>query len=496
MPTKPIRFIHRGQVVTRLDVPPERTLLELLREDLHCTGTKEGCGEGDCGACTVVLGEPAGDGLRWRAINSCIRLAHSIDGMALWTVQELRAADGSLHPVQQAMVDCHASQCGFCTPGFVMSLFAQYQSRVATSLATTAQTGAPRALSRDEAQEALSGNLCRCTGYRPILDAAQRMHQYPVVAVDEVELRQQLQALQTPDETASLGGQAYLQPHRLAELLRLRALHPQAQLVAGCTDVGLWVTKLHRQFEQVLDITQVQELRRIERYRHHVAIGAAVTLQDAFGELLSERPQLHAFASRFAGLPVRNSGTLGGNVANGSPIGDSMPLLIALGAHVVLMSQRGHRELPLEQLYTGYRQNLMAADEVLAWIKVPRPTKHEWLRAYKLSKRYDDDISAVCLALRLELKAGRVAQVSIGVGGVAATPQRAWQTQAALQGQPWSEARVQAARAVLHQEFSPLSDMRASADYRRDALANLLQRAWLESQGHDAIALERVRELA
>jgi len=479
-----IRFLRRGKPVSLGNVPPERTLLELLRDDLGCTGTKEGCGEGDCGACTVVLGEAHRDDagherIKYRAINSCIRLAHSIDGVALWTVEDLARDDGTLHPAQEALVQCHGSQCGFCTPGFVMSLFGMYQNHSAR--------GEP--ISRELAQEELSGNLCRCTGYRPILDAAQQMDHLPPVREDEADLLQKMKHL-THIRPAPQAESAYLSPTRLDDLLAARAAHPGAQLVAGCTDVGLWVTKMHKQFGRVLDVTKVRELRRVEPYRHHIAIGAAVPLADAFAALVADRPQLKTFAQRFAGLPVRNSGTLGGNVANGSPIGDSMPLLIALGANVVLMSVRGHRELPLEQLYTGYRRNVMAPDEVLAWIKVPRPVPGEMLKAYKISKRYDDDISAVCLVINLRVEHGRVARASIGAGGVAATPVRAARTEAALLGAPWTLETALAAAAALRAEFQPISDMRASAAYRSEVLGNLMQRFWLESQGLAQINLE------
>ncbi|MEP6791873.1 MAG: xanthine dehydrogenase small subunit, partial [Ramlibacter sp.] len=396
MQTRTIRFLRRGETVSLGNVPPERTLLEVLREDLGACGTKEGCGEGDCGACTVVLGEAEGKGIKYSAINSCIRLAHSIDGMALWTVEDIAAQDGTLHPAQEAMVQRHGSQCGFCTPGFVMSMFGMYQNHVCKG----------RAVTRELAQEELSGNLCRCTGYRPILDAAQQMGALPAMRVDEQALLSKLEQLKTAAHGLPTD-LIYFSPENLPELLKNRSEHPQAQIVAGCTDVGLWVTKMHMQFSQVLDVTKVAELRRIERYPHHIAIGAAVTLTDAYAALVEERPQLKTFAQRFAGLPVRNSGTLGGNVANGSPIGDSMPLLIALGANVVLMSVRAgqqvSREMPLEHFYTGYRKNLLAPDEVLAWIKVPRPRKAEFLRVYKISKRFDDDISAVCLAVNLRL---------------------------------------------------------------------------------------------
>ena len=513
MEGKTIRFIRRGELVSLSNVPPDRTLLELLREDLGATGTKEGCGEGDCGACTVVLGElaPAAQGevVRYRAINSCIRLAHSIDGMALWTVEDLAAPDGTLHPAQEAMVRCHGSQCGFCTPGFVMSLFGMYQNHVSRG----------NAITRELAQEELSGNLCRCTGYRPILEAAQQMAQLPVVRLDEARLLEQLRFMRAnapagPARTAEFGSArteylaplrtGYLAPRTLAALLAARAAHRDAQIVAGCTDVGLWVTKMHMQFAMVLDVTGVEELRRVERYENHIAIGAAVTLTDAFDALVAERPQLKTFANRFAGVPTRNSGTLGGNVANGSPIGDSMPLLIALRAHVVLMSTAGHREMPLEDFYTGYRKNVLAGDEVLAWIKVPRPVLapspsggglgwgQEFLRAYKITKRYDDDISAVCLVMNITVDNGAVAQISIGAGGVAATPARAVKTEAFLAGKPWTEAAAREAAKVLRSEFQPISDMRASAAYRSEVLGNLVRRFWLESQGVEAINLESV----
>jgi xanthine dehydrogenase small subunit len=478
-PLKTIQFVRGGQVVSLANVPPSRTLLEVLREDLACTGTKEGCGEGDCGACTVVVGEADGDRINYKAVNSCIKLAHSIQGQALWTVEDLAAADGTLHPAQEAMVQCHGSQCGFCTPGFVMSLFGMYQNHVCKG----------QAITRELAQQDLSGNLCRCTGYRPIFDAAQQMAALPPVKIDEADLLSKLKLL-APASKGPETNFTYKSPRRLPELLAARAEHPDAQLVAGCTDVGLWVTKMHMQFGKVLDVTRVEELRRVERYPQHIAIGAAVTLSDAFAALAADRPQLQTFASRFAGLPVRNAGTLGGNVANGSPIGDSMPLLIALGANVVLMSVRGHREMPLEQLYTGYRKNVTAKDEVLAWIKVPLPHAGEVLKAYKISKRYDDDISAVCLVVSMRLENNQVADVSIGAGGVAATPVRAPQTEAALRGQAWTLQTVQRAIATLRAEFSPISDMRASSAYRSEVLGNLLQRFWLESQGLQQINLE------
>ena len=510
---KNIQFLKRGEVVCLSNVPPSRTLLELLREDLDCTGTKEGCGEGDCGACTVVLGEAVDGELSLKAVNSCIRLAHSIDGMAIWTVEDIAAPtfvasrtalppEGALrlrpgeagsaapageeegcrptlHPAQEAMLRAHGSQCGFCTPGFVMSMFALYENLVCQG----------KTIDRALAQEALSGNLCRCTGYRPILEAAQQMAGLPQVAIDRAKVLQKLEHI-TPESNAAGADLAYQMPGDLAALLAAKAAFPNAQIVAGTTDVGLWVTKQHAQFDQIIDMSRVKELRRIEQHPHHTAIGAAVTLTDAFAALVAERPQLHAFTTRFAGLSVRNSGTLGGNVAGGSPIGDSMPLLIALGASVVLMSVRGSRQFAVEDFYTGYKKNQLAPDEVLAWIMVPKAAAGEQVEIYKISKRFDDDISAVCLAIDLQVVHGVVTQASIGAGGVAATPVRAVKTQAALVGQDWSQATVDHAIGVLRGEFSPISDMRASASYRVQVLGNLLQRFWLQSQGIQQINLQ------
>ncbi len=488
-PGQTLRFWRRGEAMTVHDVAPDRTLLELLRDDLHLSATKEGCGEGDCGACTVVLGEAVDGQLQYKAINSCIRLAHSVDGMAVWTAADIAAPSGELHPSQEAMVQCHGSQCGFCTPGFVMSLFGLYQN-----------TKGGQGVTREQAQVDLSGNLCRCTGYRPILDAAQQMGALPLpagCAVDEAATVAALKALKPKADADA----PYLRPRSLNALLQARAAHPKAQVVAGTTDVGLWITKQHKRFERVLDVTAARELQCVETYAHHIAIGAAVSLTDAFTALVQERPQLQTFAQRFAGLPVRNSGTLGGNVANGSPIGDSMPLLIALGASVLLMRWKknktgggiAHRELRLEDLYTGYRSNVMRADELLCWIKVPRPNGHALEKVYKISKRFDDDISAVCLAIQMTVKAGVVQQVSIGAGGVAATPARARQTEAALLGQPWNADTVMAGAAALRAEFQPISDMRASAAYRQTVLGNLLQRFWLESQGLQGINLDSLK---
>lgn len=502
-----LQFIRRGRVVKLENVSPTRTLLEVLREDLHCTAAKEGCAEGDCGACTVVTAEAREGTLHWRAINACIAPAHGIDGLALWTAEDLALdplithetapaasaspapsanpdASPTAHPVQQAILACHGSQCGFCTPGFVMSLFGLYQR----------MGGA--ACSREAARSALSGNLCRCTGYRPLLDAAEAMGQMPKALVNETALLQKLEHLRADSRRGSgeksekFGWRA---PTKLPALLALRAQHPQAKIIAGATDVGLWITKQHRDFAAVLSTTRVAELRRVEARAESLRIGAAVSLEDAFAALAAHWPSLRDFFERFAGAPVRAAGTLGGNVANGSPIGDSMPLLIALGARLVLASVRGERSLPIEDFYLGYRRTALATDEVLAFIDVPLPAAHtpQRVAAWKVSKRVEDDISAVCLALGMTLDTvgQHIVDARIGAGGVAATPVRARKTEAALIGSTMGFAAFDAAAAVLEAEFAPLSDLRASSAYRRAALAALLRRFGREAEGQANVSL-------
>jgi xanthine dehydrogenase small subunit len=470
-----IRFLLDGAVHELGDVAPTTTVLQYVREHLRRCGTKEGCAEGDCGACTVVLGELADGGVRYRAVNACIQFVPTLDGKALFTVESLKALNrGELHPVQQALVECHGSQCGFCTPGFVMSLYALYCS---------SGNGGPAERPDEEAvRHALSGNLCRCTGYRPILAAAQRMYEIePRAAQRDPELAKQLEAIRvTRQKRLTYGSASYVAPTTLDELAQALAQNPKATVLAGGTDVGLWVTKKYSELPAVVYVGNVAQLRRVTRGDKSIDIGAAVSLTDAFACLLAEYPDLAEIARRFASPPICNAGTLGGNVANGSPIGDSMPALICLGASVLLKSAAGERELPLENFYLDYMRKDLRPGEFVAAVRVPRAPTQQHLRSYKIAKRYEQDISAVCAAFALQLENGRVRHARVAFGGMAATPKRAAGCEQALMGSEWNTATIAKAAQALAKDFRPLTDMRASSDYRQQVAGNLLHRLHIE----------------
>jgi xanthine dehydrogenase small subunit len=482
----PIRFYHRGALTELREVRPTQTVLQYLREELHCTGTKEGCAEGDCGACTVVIGSLEEGRLALKAVNSCIQFLPTLDGKALFTVEDLRQPDGSLHPVQQALVDCHGSQCGFCTPGFAMSLWAMYEKLDG------------RTPSRQEIDDALSGNLCRCTGYRPIIDAARRMGELPRAAFDRDALARQLRALGR-DALAvhESGAQRFAAPRTLDELARLYAEHPRALLLAGGTDVGLWVTKQLRQIDAIIYLGHVEALKTMSQADGMIEIGAGVTLNDAYAAACTHYPgELTELWRRFASLPIRNVGTLGGNVANGSPIGDSMPWLIALGSQIVLHSVEGERVLALEDFYLGYQRTDLRPGEFVRALRVPLPRAGLRLKTYKLSKRFDQDISAVCAAFAFELDGDVIQSARIAFGGMAATPQRAASTEALLAGHRWTEDTLHAAMAALARDYAPLTDMRATSTYRMQAAQNLLRRFWLETRPGNPLPAQAVNAFA
>jgi xanthine dehydrogenase small subunit len=502
----PIRFVLDGEIREIASVAPTRTVLQYLREDLGRIGTKEGCAEGDCGACTVVLADADGDRVRYRAVNACIQFVPTLDGRALFTVESLKR-DGALHPVQQAMADGHGAQCGFCTPGFVMSMFALYKSEPAPDRAAI--------------NDALAGNLCRCTGYRPIVEAAQAMYglgkRLPAIEHDhltapagvhstaaataEARLAEQLRSLQRPDGLSMQHTEgAFHAPSTLAAFAKLREAHPDARILAGGTDVGLWVTKQLREPGRWIRLGEVDALRGASAGASAFEIGAAVSLADAFALLRTDWPELDRYWSRFASPAIRASGTLVGNLANGSPIGDAAPVLIALGASVVVRRAGADgarvRELPLEDLYVDYRVQRREPGEWIERVRVPRRGASRRVHAAKLSKRFEQDISAVSLALSFE-GGPRLSGVRITLGGMAGVVRRAPAAEAALEGATPTLDAFGRAGAAFAADFSPLDDPRASREYRLAAAGGMLVRAWHVlfgdgSAGVDDAALDRV----
>ncbi|MEO5844281.1 MAG: xanthine dehydrogenase small subunit, partial [Caldimonas sp.] len=398
----------------------------------------------------------------------------TLDGKALFTVEDLQGLGGELHPAQLAMVACHGSQCGFCTPGFVMSLWATYQHHGARGTRPT----------RQQIADELSGNLCRCTGYRPIVDAGERMFDAPTAPLDAAPVVAALTSLAKapPLHSVAANGAELVAPRSLDDFAAVLLAHPDARILAGSTDIGLWVNKMFRDLPRLVYIGGVDALKRIDARDGVLSIGAAATLEDAWRALVARWPSLAEIWLRFAGVPLRHTGTMGGNVANGSPIGDSAPVLMALDASLVLRRGATVRRVRLADFYTGYMKNLLAPGEFVQAIELPLDSRAT-VRAYKISKRFDCDISAVCAGLAIELEgAGRVAAARLAFGGMAATVQRAARAEAALVGQAWDEATVRAAQAALASDFVPLTDMRASAVYRMQVAQNLLKRFWLETR--------------
>ncbi|MCH8198369.1 MAG: xanthine dehydrogenase small subunit, partial [Proteobacteria bacterium] len=453
-----------GETRTLRGALPTLTLLEYLREEQGLRGTKEGCAEGDCGACTVVVGEAADGEVRYRAINACMQFVGMLEGKSVLTVEHLKAPDGRLHPVQQAMVDEHASQCGFCTPGFVMSMYAAYLS--------------DQAMDAESAPDLLAGNLCRCTGYGPIAAALAASHDYPVPDWEasrlEADSRWLLECADDETIDFSTDGQRFVSPGNLDGLAACYAENPDAVLVSGATDVGLWVTKAHRKLGTVIHLGRVGELRRIDRRADRLTIGAGVTYTEALATLSDIFPDLGEVIRRLGAVQVRNAGTIGGNIANGSPIGDMPPALIVLDATLVLRKAGETRRLAIEDFFIDYGTQARAPGELLEAIEIPLPGPGARLGCYKVSKRFDQDISAVCGCFDVRVERGKVTAARIAFGGLAAIPKRARAVEAALQGKPWTAETVAAAVAAFETDFTPITDMRASAGYRLEAARNLL----------------------
>lgn len=479
-----IRFLLNHRLVELSDVSAVQTLLDFLRIDRNLRGTKEGCAEGDCGACTVLVGRLLGGQLKYESVNACIRFVGSLDGCHVVTVDSLATPGGPLHPVQQAMVQTHASQCGFCTPGFVMSLYGLWMENPKPSVT--------------EIEKALQGNLCRCTGYAAIIRAAEAISTIGDLGTDPLfaerdRIAGELAALQDGRRVViGEGAELFMLPASVDDFADVLEANPKATIVAGSTDVGLWVTKFMRDIAPVVHLTHLEELRRITVDEKGVTLGAGVSYAEAYPVIAEHFPQLRELWDRIGGQQVRNMGTVGGNIANGSPIGDTPPALIALGGSVTLRKGARRRTVALEDFFIAYGKQDREPGEFVEAVHIPFLEADASFAVYKITKRLDEDITAVCGAFRLTFDAaGDVSDAVIAFGGMAGTPKRAAHVEAMLKGKVWGDTTVELAISAFDQDFTPLTDWRASAEYRQLVAKNLLRRFYLETQATGNIRLDR-----
>ena len=475
--TNTVRFVLDGQIVEAQGERRTTTVLDYLREQLHRTGTKEGCAEGDCGACVVMVGElnGAGTAIDYKPVNACIQLLPSLDGKSVKTVESLKKSDGSLHPVQDEMVKCHGSQCGFCTPGIVMSLVNLVQVLPQPS--------------RQQITDSLSGNLCRCTGYKPIIDAAskacERQSELKIDDSADVPLLKEIARAKTP--TLSLDGEIIVQPvvrtrkgnefvspATVAEVADYLLKNPTTTLLAGSTEIGLQVNKKFTRPDHIMYLGNVDALRKIEETPKAWRIGAVVSITEVEALVAQAYPDFAEVLRRFGSPPIRSTATLAGNIANGSPIGDSMPCLMALGATLVLRRGDKTRTVALDQFYTGQKSNVLQAGEFIEAIELPKPMTGQVFRAHKVSKRFEQDISATCAAISYQLKDGKLAGVKLAYNGLAPAPCRAPKLEAVLEGKAPTDVKASDLDAAIAASFTARDGLRATWAYRSLVARNLV----------------------
>jgi len=464
-----IAFLLNDEIHRIENLDPNTTVLNYLRLNLKRCGTKEGCASGDCGACTVAVGELEGDHIRYRNINACIALLPSLHGKQLVTVEDLKQGE-QLHPVQQAMVDCHGSQCGFCTPGFVMSMFTLRKNKASPT--------------REEVQEYLAGNLCRCTVYRPIIDAAVKMYEAPKqdqFSTQQAACIEQLKMIKQQSNISLQGnGNRYYAPTSSAELATLLLQYPDARLLAGGTDLSLEITQMLKEIAVLIYVGNVVEMAVVEETESSYKIGAAVPFSDCRQLIETDYPDFKELFERLGSMPIRNAGTFGGNIGNASPIADTPPGLIVVGAKVHLRRGDTQRVISVEDYFIDYKVTAQQESEFIEFVEIPKARPEYQFKMYKISKRIDDDIAAACAAFYLKIENGVVSDARIAFGGLAGIPKRASHCEAELSGKIWNESSLELAMKALDSDFKPLSDVRASAAYRMQVSKNLLHKCYLE----------------
>ena len=467
-----IKFYLNHELIELSDVGARDTLLDFLRLEKSLTGTKEGCGEGDCGACTVLVGRIESSELKYKVVNACICLVPSLSSSHIVTVEYLRSMDGSLHPVQKAMVQSHGSQCGFCTPGVVMSLYSAWLQSTEPTLTNI--------------EKSLQGNLCRCTGYGPIIKAAKSINNYGLLRDDKLlqsraSMKNNLLDI-TSKQQALVGriiNSKYIIPHSLENFADLFIEHPSATIVAGATDVGLWITKDLSTINPLIFIANLKELKTILEEEEQIELGSCVTYSDAQPTLLRYFPKTVEYLNRIAGEQIRNVGTIGGNIGNGSPIGDLAPLFIALRGTMTLRKGALTREIAIENFFLDYRLQDIKISEFIEKINIPL-NKNLFLFPYKISKRRDEDISTVAAVFSFEVLENKIFNVRLVFGGMAATPKRASRAENILEGKVFDASISKLAQLALENDFTPMSDMRATSDYRMLVAKNLIRKCQVE----------------
>ncbi len=463
-----ISFIHSGKIINIINPDPNETLLNFVRTKLKKTGTKEGCAEGGCGACTVVLGELKDDNINYTSINSCITFLPTLQGKQLILVEDLISKDNSIHPVQQAMVKYHGSQCGFCTPGFVMSLFSMFKNY--------------SQLKEDTIKDSIAGNLCRCTGYKPIIKAAKSLRTKN--KIDHfIKNKKTTIAMLKKIENKSISiykkGKKYFAPQYVSELKKILKKNSKSKLLSGGTDLSLAVTKERKDIDSIIYMNSIKELNYIKNNNKYIEVGATTSLRDF--EIFIEKyyPDFNKILKRYGSVQIRNVATIAGNIATASPIGDNLPLLLALDCQIVLQGIKKNRTIPIKDFFISYRQTKLKEGQFIHSVRIPIYNKNIF-KAYKISKRFDDDISSVCAAFNIIIKNNKIEKIKIAYGGMAAIPKRAIHCEKVLLNSLITKEKIDKAKKALEKDFSPISDMRASAKYRKIIAKNLLEKCFLE----------------